>query len=116
MCPGQGYSKSARQLSGSFAARLTESLAVLDSKEAPTMLQIALDPIEIAPPCRTCHQKVNAQILPCPGQGYSKSERQLWCCTTYVSVDLVASEVGQCDMQSPAVVDRSALAAVHGGS
>ena len=36
----QGYSKSARQLSRSFAARLTQS-AVLDSKEAPEMLQVA---------------------------------------------------------------------------
>jgi hypothetical protein len=51
-----------------------------------------------------------------PGQGYSKSARQLRCCTTYGSAGLVASEVGQCDMQSPFVVDRSALAAVHGGS
>ena len=51
-----------------------------------------------------------------PGQGYSKSARQLWCCTTYGSDGLVASEVGQCDMQGPDVVDRSALAAVHGGS
>ena len=28
---------------------------------------------------------------------------------SYVSVGLVASEVGQCDMQSPFVVDRSAV-------
>ena len=51
-----------------------------------------------------------------PGQGYSKSARQLWCCTTYgSSAGLVASEVGQCDMQSPDVVDRSALAACMAG-
>ena len=60
--------------------------------------------------------KVSIQILLYPGQGYSKSARQLWCCTTYGSDGLVASEVGQCDMQSPVVADRSALAAVHGGS
>jgi hypothetical protein len=44
LCPGQEYSKSARQLSRSFAAqRLTKSVAALDTKEAPTMLQIALE-------------------------------------------------------------------------
>jgi len=61
--------------------------------------------------------RVPRQTALTPGQGYSKSARQLWCCTTYVSGNgLVASEVGQCDMQSPFVEDRSALAAVHGGS
>jgi hypothetical protein len=32
---------------------------------------------------------------------------------TYVG-SLVESEVGQCDIQSPLAVDRSALAALHG--
>ena len=32
---------------------------------------------------------------------------------TYI-VSLVESEVGQCDIQSPEVRDRSALAALHG--
>ena len=66
----QGYSKSARQLSRSFAARrLTDLVAALDTKEAPSMLQIALETTKIAPPCSNVHQKVNAQSFLCPGPG-----------------------------------------------
>jgi hypothetical protein len=74
--PGQGYSKSAPQLSRSVAARFTLD-AELDKKEAPSMLQIALEAMKIAPPCSNFHQKVNAQSFLCPGQGNSKSAGQL---------------------------------------
>jgi hypothetical protein len=76
------------------------------------MLQIALDPIKIAPACRTCHQKVNAQSFLCPGQGFraffGRGTVAMGSYYTYLA-GRIAGEVAVFDSQGPGVVDRSAV-------